>query len=433
MSGSKNNPSSAFRPLSSDTGFIPYGRQWIDDDDIAAVVEVLRSDWLTCGPKVTEFESALAEYCGAKHAVAVSNGTAALHVAMLAAGIGPGDRVLTSAITFLASANCAEFVGATADFTDIDPETLCMSVETLAAAWRADVKAVVPVDFAGYPCLTRELAEYAHDRGALVIEDASHAIGAGRDGFNVGALPWVDMTTFSFHPVKTMTTGEGGAILTNDDELAERCRLFRNHGMIRGQMADGGWRMADGGGPLSSVLCPPSSERGPWWYEMHELGYNYRITDIQCALGLSQLKKLDRFVARRQEIVDRYNAAFVGLDHVRIPPTSDLRPPSSALRPLSSGLLPAWHLYVLQIDFDALGTTRTDFMARLRKHGVGSQVHYIPVHLQPYYCQKYGCVSGRCPAAETYYGKCLSLPLYPALSEEDVRLVVGVVEESLPT
>ncbi|MDE0840222.1 MAG: DegT/DnrJ/EryC1/StrS family aminotransferase, partial [Kiritimatiellae bacterium] len=245
---------------------IPYGRQSIGEDEISAVAEVLRGNWLTCGPKVSEFEAALAEYCGVKHAVAVANGTAALHVAMLAAEVGRGDRVLTSTNTFLSSANCAEFVGAVADFADIDSRTRCISGETIMSAWQDDVKAVVPVDFAGYPSIDAHTADWIHDRGAVIIEDASHALGASVAGVKVGGLPWVDMTTFSFHPVKTIATGEGGAILTNSDHLAERCRLARNHGMQR-----------------STVL---SEAHGPWYYEMTELGYNYRISDIHCALGI---------------------------------------------------------------------------------------------------------------------------------------------------
>jgi UDP-4-amino-4,6-dideoxy-N-acetyl-beta-L-altrosamine transaminase len=345
---------------------------------------------------VEEFERALAASCGARHAVAVCNGTAALHVAMLAAGIKAGDRVLTSAITFLASANCAEFVGAAADFADIDPQTYNVTADTLRAAWRDDVRAVVPVDFAGQPCDMPTIATLARERGAVVIEDACHAIGGGfeHEGrhYKVGGHSWADMTCFSFHPVKTITTGEGGAIMTNDDRLAERCRLFRNHGMVR------------------------RPEQGPWYYEMTELGFNYRITDMQCALGLSQLRKLDGFILRRAEIVAAYNAAFASLPRVTTP--------GAAAR-----TQPAWHLYVLQIDFAALGKTRTQVMAGLRERGVGTQVHYIPVHLQPYYRRKHGYGPGKCPVAEGYYQRCLSLPLYPAMSDSDVGRVIAAVRE----
>jgi UDP-4-amino-4,6-dideoxy-N-acetyl-beta-L-altrosamine transaminase len=390
---------------------IPYGKQSIDEADVSAVAEVLKSDWLTCGPAVERFERALAEYGGAKHAIAVANGTAALHVAALAARLGPGQRLITSPITFLASANCAEFVGAAADFADIDPATQCVSAETLRRAWRDDVKAVVAVDFAGYPCASREMAELVHSKGALLIEDGCHAIGGGRDGCKVGGLPWVDLTVFSFHPVKTITTGEGGAILTNDDDLAARCRRFRNHGMVR-----------DPSLFHPSIVIPPPSDRGPWYYEMPELGYNYRITDLQCALGLSQLKKLDRFVARRQQIVDAYNAAFGALDSV-------LRPPSSSFNLPPSAFSPAWHLYVLQFDFPRMGKSRTEIVQALKERGVGTQVHYIPVHLQPYYRERRGYGPGKCPAAEAYYAKSLSLPLYPAMTDAEVERVISAVRE----
>lgn len=382
------------------TPLLPYGRQTVDSDDAAAVSEALRSDFLTTGPTVERFERALADYCGARHAVAVANGTAALHLAMMAAGIGPNQRVLTSANTFLASANCAEFVGATADFADIDPRTYNVTADTLRAAWRDDVRAVVAVDFAGQPCNMPAIATLARERGAVVIEDASHALGTRfvyeGNVHKVGGHPWADMTTFSFHPVKTITTGEGGAILTNDDRLAERCRRFRNHGMIR----------------IETV--------SPWYYEMSELGYNYRLSDIHCALGLSQLRKLDQFIVRRQEIVGIYNNAFAPLPFVVTPRTSDLTPNPSLI---------AWHLYVLQIDFNSLGRSRAQVMAELRRHGVGTQVHYIPVHLQPYYRRKYGYGPGKCPNAEAYYQRCLSLPLFPAMTDEDVQRVVDSVKE----
>ncbi len=374
---------------------LPYGRQSIDEADIAAVVEVLRSDWLTCGPAVERFEAALAAACGAQHAVAVSNGTAALHLAMRAAGLGPGDRVLTCANTFLASANAAEYVGATADFADIDPVTRCLSLETLRAAWKIDVKAVVAVDYAGYPCVTKEMADWIHARGALVIEDACHSIGSRRDGYPVGGLPWVDMAAFSFHPVKTLTTGEGGAVVTSRAEWAENCRLNRSHGMVRAPA---------GAGPFARP------------YSMEVPGYNYRLTDLQCALGLSQLRRLDAFAARRREIVLRYNEAFGSWSHVRTPQGP-------------GDVTVAWHLYALQIDFAALGTTRAAAMDALRALGIGTQIHYYPVHLQPYYAERYGYAPGKCPAAELWYAQTLSLPLFPAMTDADVERVVGAVAQ----
>jgi len=384
--------------MTADVPFIPYGRQWLDDDDIRAVQDVLASGWLTCGPRVAEFESRLAETCGAAHAVAVSSGTAALHVAMLAARVGPGDRVVTSPNTFLASANCAAFTGATPDFIDIDEQTLNMDPGELAANWSEDIRAVIPVDFAGRPCDMPRIAEIARARGALVVEDASHALGtefeADSTTYRAGGHPWADMTVFSFHPVKTVTCGEGGAVVTDDPQLAERCRLFRNHGMDRDTES--------------------ASEAGPWVYEMHEVGFNYRITDIQCALGTSQLSKLDRFKSRRAEIVAGYNAAFAGVAHVTPPP------PAPAARP-------CWHLYVVRIDFASLGKTRSQVMAELRALGIGTQVHYIPVHLQPFYRNTYGYGPGKCPRAEAYYEECLSLPLYPSMSDGDVDRVVSAV------
>lgn len=374
--------------------FIPYGQQSIDEDDIRAVVEALRTDWLTTGPAVRAFEEALCEYTGARHAIAVANGTAALHVAALAAGIGTGDRVITSPITFLASANCAEYVGAVADFADIDPDTCNLSPDSLASAMSPDVKAVVAVDFAGRPCDFPALAAVARAQGTVIIEDASHALGSrfehGGKTYSVGAHPWTDLTTFSFHPVKTLTTGEGGAVLTDSDKLAERCRLFRNHGMERNRPDE------------------------PWYYEMRQPGFNYRITDLQCALGCSQLKHLEAFVRRRQEIVDAYNTAFETVQALSLP------------CPVPSGRA-AWHLYVVQIDFPGIGKSRARVMQALRDRGVGTQVHYIPVHLQTYYREKYGYGPGKCPHAEAYYERCLSLPLFPAMSDDDVRQVIDAV------
>jgi UDP-4-amino-4,6-dideoxy-N-acetyl-beta-L-altrosamine transaminase len=397
---------------------IPYGKQCLDAADIAAVVETLKGDWLTCGPKVAEFEEALAAYCGAGYAIAVANGTAALHVAMLAAGVRKGERVLTSANTFLASANCAEFVGATADFADIDPMTFNVTAKTLAAAWRPDVRAVVPVDFGGQPCEMPAIADLAHSRGALVIEDASHSLGSQfrHEGqwYKVGGHPWADMTTFSFHPVKTITTGEGGAILTNDEQLAARCRLLRSHGMTK-----------DPSQFISRDPGSPASEKGAWYYEMHEVGYNYRITDIQCALGLSQLNKLDRFIGRRAEIVAQYNAAFASHPFLKCPELPAFHLSSFILHPSEI----AWHLYVLKIDFAKLGKQRAQVMAELRELGVGTQVHYIPVHLQPYYRSKYGYDSGKCPQTEIFYSRNLSLPLFPAMTDADMHHVVGIVNK----
>lgn len=378
---------------------IPYGRQVLDEADINAVVQCLRGDWLTCGPTVAAFETALADYCGAKHVIAVSNGTAALHLAILAARIGPQDKVVTSPNTFLASANCAEYVGAETWFSDIDPVSYNLDPQRLETNWKNGTKAVVAVDFAGQPCNMPEIARIARCHGATVIEDASHSIGSrfeyhGKE-YTVGGHTWADMTTFSFHPVKTMTTGEGGAIATNDDELAERCRSLRSHGMVKNRPDE------------------------PWYYEMAELGFNYRITDIQCALGVSQLKKLDGFIERRRQIVERYNDAFTGIKWLKRPSTPEFG--------VFSPARVAWHLYVVQIDFPTIGKSRAEVMKELLEAGVGTQVHYIPVHMQIYYQKKYGCGLGDCPVDEAYYDRCLSLPLFAAMTDEDVEQVIATV------
>ncbi len=413
---------------------IPYGKQSLDNSDIEAVAQVLATDFLTCGPTVTSFEDALCAYTGAAHAVAVCNGTAALHLALKAAGIGPGDRVITSANTFLASANAAEYVGAITDFADIDPNTLCLSTETLKAAWKPDVKAVVAVDFAGYPCVTKEMADFIHSRGAIIIEDACHAIGGSvsnplhetqsantpakagttnashqvvppfvvpplggspHDGhhgktfnkYRIGALPWVDITTFSFHPVKTMTTGEGGAILTNNENRAAACRCLRHHGMI-----------------------PETNKNTARPYSMQELGFNYRMSDIHCALGISQLQKLDAFVERRRAITAQYMDAFASI-------------PNPPLRPALPypGQSEAWHLFACRTQ---QGYCRDTLREQLHQHGIGTQIHYYPVHLQPYYMKKYGYAPGKCPHAETWFSQALSLPLFPAMTEQDTKQVL---------
>jgi UDP-4-amino-4,6-dideoxy-N-acetyl-beta-L-altrosamine transaminase len=389
---------------------LPYGRQWISEDDIQAVAAVLRSDFLTCGPKVEEFENRFASLVGARHAVAMSSATAALHVAMLVADVGPGDRVITSPNTFLASANCAAFTGATPDFADIDPVSYNLDPAALERGWNPDTKAVVAVDYAGQPCDMPSIYDIAHERGALVVEDACHAVGGGfeRGGrvWNLGGHPWADMTVFSFHPVKTMTTGEGGMLVTEDETWASRARRLRAHGVERGNFLG-----------LGAEEDPAFAERGPWYHEMQELGYNYRITDLQCALGISQLSRLGAFIERRRQIVAIYNRALTGVPWI-VPP---------GLRAPDSGEHISWHLYTLQIDFAALGRTRTAIMSELREKGVNTQVLYIPVHLQPWYRSHYGYRRGKCPVAETLYTRSLSLPLYPAMTDLDIDRVVGAV------
>lgn len=415
---------------------LPYGRQTIDEDDIAAVVRTLRSDFLTCGPEVDAFEREFAEFVGAKYAVAVANATDALHLAMRVAGIGPGDRVVTSPNTFLASANCAAFVGATPDFSDIDPVSYNLDPVALEAGWKPDTKAVVAVAYAGQAAHMPEIARIARSRGAVVIEDACHGIGGGfrHDGrdWKLGGHPWADITTFSFHPVKTLTTGEGGMLVTDNPEYARLARQLRAHGIERDPSNFTGFGSND----------PAFTERGPWVYEMHELGYNHRITDIQCALGRSQLKKLNQFIDRRLEIVARYNEAFANLPWLTSPKlapwlaqnqqsTIDNYQSSISLSPSPISNLPSisWHLYTVQLDFPALHKTRSEVMADMRAKGVGSQVLYIPVHLQPWYRKTYGYLPGKCPVAEGYYTRALSLPLYPELTDEDVERVISVVLE----
>jgi perosamine synthetase len=386
---------------------IPYGKQNISDEDIAAVVECLKSDYLTQGPRVQAFEEAFASCVGAKHAVAVNNATAALHLAMLVGGIGSGDRVVTSPITFLASANCAAFVGAIPDFCDVNPATLNLCPSALEKCWQSDTKAVVAVDYAGQPADMPRIAKIAREKGALVIEDACHGVGGAfeHEGktWKLGGHPWADMTTFSFHPVKTMTTGEGGMLVTNNDQYAAKARLLRSHGVERG--------IFEGLGSEN----PSFTEKGPWYYEMQALGYNYRLTDLQSALGMSQLKRLREMVSRRREIVSRYNDAFAKLDWLETPKLGDEK----------NRDLISWHLYTVKINFVKLGTSRSKIMSDLKELGIGSQVLYIPVHLQPWYRKTFGYGEGKCPHAEYAYSQLLSLPLYSSLTDEDVEKVIA--------
>lgn len=379
---------------------IPYGRHQITQDDIDTVVGVLKGDWLTGGAAVEAFEAELGRQVQARHTIACSNGTTALHLALLALGVGSGDVVLVPAITFLASANAARYVGADVVFVDVDSKTGLMTAETLSAAIMAhkdkNLKAVVNVHLAGQVGNLREIAAVARQHNLKIIEDAAHAVGSvySVDGtrYPVGANTFSDITTFSFHPVKTIAMGEGGAITTNEDGFAKAMRLARSHGMVR-QSSE--WLNAE--------------ETGPWYYEMHDLGYNYRVSDINCALGLSQLKKLDTFKAQRQAMVDFYNAAFAGNDIIQ--PVQHHEWSETA-----------WHLYPVLIDFDQLGMTRAEVMEHLKKAGIGTQVHYIPLTHQPYYKALYGEII--LPGAESYYSKCLSLPLYVGLTTEDQQKVV---------
>lgn len=362
---------------------LPYGRQCIGDDDIEAVVEVLRSDWLTTGPVVDRFEEAFAEHVGTEHAVAVSSGTAALHAAMYAAGVGPGDEVIVPAMTFAATANAVVFLGATPVFADVEPDTLLVDPVSVEKHLTTRTKAIAAVDYAGQPCDYVGLSRIAAASKAVLIADGCHALGATLAGKRVGSL--ADLTTFSFHPVKHITTGEGGMITTDDPELAQRMRRFRNHGITTDHRQ--------------------RSERGSWFYEMVDLGYNYRISDFQCALGLSQLRKLPEWVLRRQEIAARYDDGFLG----------------SRIKPLrrSADATHAFHLYVVRVEGD-----RQAAYAGLRERGIAANVHYIPVHLHPYYQRQFGTGPGLCPVAEDAYQHILSLPMFPAMRDEDVDFVI---------
>lgn len=384
---------------------IGYGRQSIDRSDIDAVVAVLNSDYLTQGPIIERFENAVAARVGARHVIAVSSGTAALHLACLAVGIRHGDLGVTSAITFAASANCLPYAGADVAFLDIDPNTLGVSTAALAQSLVGNkpVKAVIPVHMAGLADAAAEIRAMAKDR--IVIEDAAHSFGgAYACGKPVGCCAYSDMAIFSFHPVKSITTGEGGAIVTNDADLGKRLRMLRSHGIERDPKF------------FKSADAFEDGQAKPWYYEQSLLGFNYRMTDIQAALGLSQLARLDQFLARRRAIAHRYDEALSKLPGVHLPQ-------SGTQERARSGL----HLYIVEFDFSALKTKRERFMARLRAHGVGSQVHYIPVYRHPLYAERYGFDPARFPNAEAYYSRCLSLPLYPGLTDEDVERIVSTV------
>jgi perosamine synthetase len=370
---------------------LPYGRQWVDEADIQAVVEVLRSDWLTTGPKVREFEERVAEYVGAREAVAVNSGTAALHVAAFAAGIGPGDEVITSPLTFAASANCVLYLGGRPVFADVCPDTLNIDPEDVARKITPKTKAIITVDFTGQPCDYRAIRALAKQHGLIIIEDAAHALGAEYNGQRVGTLN--ELSAFSFHPVKHVTTGEGGMVVTDDPNLAAEMRAFRTHGIT----ADFRQR----------------AEAGSWVYEMVALGYNYRLPDVNCALGLAQMSKLDRWLARRREIAARYTEAFAQMPEVDVP----------RVLPETN---PAWHLYVIELSLERLLVERKEVFAALRAENIGVNVHYIPVYWHPYY-QALGYKRGLCPAAEAAYERLISLPMFPAMTDEDVEDVITAI------
>jgi len=372
---------------------LPYGRQSLDDADIQAVVEVLKSDWLTTGPKIGEFEERFAAWVGARHAVSFSSGTAALHGAAFAAGLGPGDEAITTPMTFCATANCILYQGATPVFADVSPDTLNLDPGEVSRKITSRTKAIIAVDYAGHPAALDELAELAKTEvhQALLIEDACHALGAEFQGKRVGSI--ADMSVFSFHPVKHLTTGEGGMVATNDARLAETLRRFRNHGI--------------------SSEARQRQESGQWFYEMVLLGFNYRLTDIACALGLSQLERLEANLARRREIAARYTAAF--------------RDSPSIVAPMvREGVDPAWHLYPIRLQLERLAAGRGEIFRALRAENIGVNVHYIPVHTHPYYRERFRTDAGY-PVAEDAYERLISLPMFHAMTAQDVEDVIHAV------
>ncbi len=394
----------------SDAAFLPYGRQVIDDDDVAAVVEVLRSDRLTSGPAVDAFEAAFSARTDGAKAVAVSSGTAALHIAALALGLGPGDAVVVPSMTFVATANAVRFTGADVIFADVDPDTGLMEASHLEAALaRADdakVKAVFPVHLAGQAPDMAALTKTARANELKIVEDACHSVGGAyrdRDGATmpIGGCAHSDMTVFSFHPVKTIAMGEGGLVSCTDDRLADTLKRLRNHGLER----------------RARHLSDPAAAAQPWYYEIAELGFNYRASDIHCALGTSQLKKLDAFVAERGRLASLYDDALASL--------------APRVRPIRRRecCVPAWHLYPVLIDFDGLDGGRARMMEDLKDRGIETQVHYIPVHTQPYYRALYGAPD--LPGANAYYARCLSLPLFVGLTDSDVERVVDAMGDIL--
>jgi perosamine synthetase len=376
---------------------LPYGRQSVEDADVQAVVRVLKSDWLTTGPNVGEFEERFAAWIGARHAVSFSSGTAALHGAAFAAGLGPGDEAITTPMTFCATANCILYQGATPVFADVSPDTLNLDPgavsRKLSARASSRLKAIIAVDYAGHPAALDELGQLAKTHGALLIEDACHALGAEFRGKRVGSI--ADMTVFSFHPVKHLTTGEGGMVATNDARLAETLRCFRNHGI--------------------SSEARERHESGYWFYEMVLLGFNYRLTDIACALGLSQLERLTANLKRRREIAAQYAEAFRDLPAIVIPAVRD-------------GIVPAWHIYPVRLKLELLAKGRAEIFRALRAENIGVNVHYIPVHQHPYYRERFN-TEARYSVAEDAYERLISLPMFHSMTAQDVEDVIHALHK----
>lgn len=383
--------------------FIGYGKQWIDEVEIKEVIEVLTSDFLSTGPKIKEFEEQFAALTGARYCAVVSSGTAGLHLAVKALDIKAGKQGITSPLTFVATSNSLIYNNLKPNFADINEKTFCLDPVELEKCIKPDTAVFLPVHFAGQPAEMKKISEIAHQHGISIIEDAAHAIGSKYENNQpVGSCCYADMTVFSFHPVKTITTGEGGAITTNDKTLYEKLIMLRNHGQIKD--------------PHKLKARSSSQDVGSWYYEMQELGYNYRMTDIQAALGIGQLKKLDRFIKRRREIITRYNDAFKNLEWLTL----------QYERP---GVFSALHLYVIRIDYERIGKTRTQVMNELRAKAIGTQVHYIPVHFQPYYQEHFGFKRGDYPKTEHYYQQCLSIPLFPKMTDDDVQRVIDAIKE----
>lgn len=379
-----------------------YGKQSIGQSDIDAVVEVLKSDFLTQGPAIEKFEKYVAEYCGVKYAVAVTNATSALHIACLAAGLGKGDVLWTSPITFTASANCGRYCGADVDFVDIDPSTYNMSVDELEKKLQkmaVKPKVVIPVHLAGQSCDMDKIYKLSQEYGFKVIEDASHAIGADYKSTKIGCCKYSDLTVFSFHPVKIVTTGEGGMVLSNDKELHEKLLLYRSHGITRDTKLM--TRLAD----------------GPWYYQQIELGFNYRMTDMQAALGYSQMQKVDEFVSRRRYLAKRYDELLKNINNIQLPYQNDDTDSS-------------WHLYVVRADFSKMSKTKQQIFDGMKDRGICLNLHYIPVHTQPYY-QKQGFKDGDFPNSEKYYEEAFTLPLYYSLTDEQQDYIVKNLVEVL--
>jgi perosamine synthetase len=376
--------------------YLPYGKQTIEDDDIQAVIDVLRSDWITTGPVVQQFENQFAEYIGVNHAVAVSNGTAALHAAVHAAGIKPGDEVIVPVITFVASANCVMFMGGTPVLVDVDPNTLLIDTEDVKQKITSKTKAIIAVDYAGQPCAYDELKSIAHEHCIPLISDVCHALGARYQNQMAGSIAGI--SCFSFHPVKHITTGEGGMVVTNDPDLADQMRKFRSHGV--------------------SVDFKQRTESNTWYYEMIDLGYNYRLTDIQCALGITQLKKFPQWLQTRQTLANQYDQAFQTMDGIQPLTTVD-------------GNEHAYHLYVIKVIEEECGISRKELFNQLREQNIGVNVHYIPLHYHPYYKQNVPSASLAFPVAEQAYEQIISLPIHQNMTEKDASRVVDSIRTSL--